>query len=279
MGRLTTRTGFWLTAMAFLLAGFAARAEGTEGSVCDKPLAMVEGKVITASEVEEQIQPQIRALAGQYEGAELAKRIAELRQITATDMAEEELLYAEFKNHEEFKVPQEMVRRRMDSIIQMQAGGSREKFEQRLLTQGASWNEFEERVRKSVAVELLLDQFVRRQVRITPAEIRDYYAKHPAEFSTAARLRLSMIQLKPDGKYAGSLRRPPSSSGMRSARAPISAGSRRTTPRPPTPKPRVTWAGSRNQTWPRRSARQSRGSPPARSLSRSPWRAVWSCSR
>ena len=206
MGRLT-RMGFWLTAVApaLLLAGFAARAEDTAGSVCDKPLAMVEGKVITASEVEEQIQPQMRALAGQHEGAELAERVAELRRITATDMAEEELLYAEFRKHEEFKVPQEMIRRRMDSIIQMQAGGSREKFEQRLLAQGASWNEFEERVRKSVAVELLLDQFVRRQVRITPAEIRDYYAKHPAEFSTAARLRLSMIQLKPDGKYTGKL--------------------------------------------------------------------------
>lgn len=206
MKRLMMRTAFWMATAALLAAGGAARAEGTADVVTDKPLAMVEGKIITASEVEETIEPQIRALAGQYSGEELAKRIADLRKEAATNMAEEELLYAEFRKHEEFKMPQELVRRRMDAIIQAQTGGSREKFEQRLIAQGVPWSEFEERARKSVAVELLLNEFVRRRVHVTPAEVRAYYTAHPAEFSTPARLRLAMIQLKPDGRYAGKLR-------------------------------------------------------------------------
>ena len=191
-----------LTACLLALAAPALRAAENPPMNLDAPAAAVDGKIITYSEANAQITEAVRTLSGQYKGAALDAKIIDLQREVISRIAEDELLYAEFKKRE-FKVPQELQRRRMDAIIRTQSGGSREKFEATLFAQGLSWNDFEEQVRKSVAVDMMIGEFVRRMVRVSPTDIRAYYDAHTAEFSAPARLRLSMILLKPDGKYAG----------------------------------------------------------------------------
>ena len=202
MKRAGLTLGRWLalTTIGLAVHGYAE----TAGDLFfpDAPVAVVEDQVITVSDVVAQTRQEERVLTGQYRGTELEKKIEALRRDAAVHLAEEELLYAEFKK-KEFKVPQDFLRRRIDGIIQAQAGGNREKFEQTLYAQGMTYVEFEQAIRKSAGIELLVNEFVRRPIHISPTEIRTYYQKNPGEFSTPSRVRLAIIQLKPDGRHEG----------------------------------------------------------------------------
>ena len=202
MKQAYSMVGRWLIVTTIGLAVNAYAETVTELLFPDAPVAVVEDQIITVSDVVAQTRAEERILIGQYRGAELEAKIEALRRDTAIHLAEEELLYAEFKK-KEFKVPMEFLRHRIDSIIQVQAGGSQEKFEQTLAAQGMNYAEFEQAVRKSSGIELLINEFVRRAIHISPAEIRAYYLKNPDEFVTPARVRLAIIQLKPDGRYEG----------------------------------------------------------------------------
>jgi len=202
MKRAYSMLGRWLVVTTVGLTVNATAQMANELLFPDAPVAVVENEIITVSDVVAQTRVEERVLISQFRGAELEKKIEDLRRDVAVHLAEEELLHAEFKK-KEFKVPQELLRRRMDTIIQAQAGGNREKFEQTLYAQGMTYGEFEQAVRKSAAIELLVNEFVRRPIHISPAEIRNYYLTHQAEFATPARVRLAIIQLKPDGRYEG----------------------------------------------------------------------------
>ncbi|MFA4944713.1 MAG: peptidylprolyl isomerase [Lentisphaeria bacterium] len=198
-------------AAALAAAAAAPRLLAQQAPAAAKPLytnaivAAVNDELITLQDVDAQIRPQtIRELARQYQGEALERQLQELRRKVVRTLVENELLYADFKA-KGYKVPQELVQRRLDSILVAEAGGNREQFEKSLFERGQTFPEFEEKVRKLVAVDLLVDELIRRPVRISPKEVQAYYDAHATEFAKPRRLRLAMLFLKTDGKHAGDL--------------------------------------------------------------------------
>jgi parvulin-like peptidyl-prolyl isomerase len=169
----------------------------------DAVAAVVGDEIITVSDIVNETRPFEDALRDKYRDKpdELARQTEQLRRSTAQRMVDRELAWCEFKT-KEFKLPPEPVQKRIDEIIQNQAGGNRERFEKMLARDGMSFREFEDKARKMVAVDMLIDEMVRRPVHISPADVKAYYEAHPNEFRQPGRIRLAMIILKKDGRHA-----------------------------------------------------------------------------
>jgi hypothetical protein len=84
-----------------------ASAEG-EPTVVDGIAAVVNGEVITYSQVRALSAPQERLLRQQYTGEELAKKLTELRQLSVKDLIDRRLVIQAFKK-ESYEIPDHIV--------------------------------------------------------------------------------------------------------------------------------------------------------------------------
>ncbi len=190
-----------------LTAPISAQAPPTGAVVTsykDAIVAAVGDETITIYDLDKEVAPQLQALARLPRGKNTDVKVEELRKDVANHLIETELLWQEFKTRG-FKLPLDLLQKRIDGIVFTQAGGSRERFEKQLFDQGLSWSEFEEKLRKNMAADLLVDEFIRRPVHVSPESVRAWYDTHAPEFTIPARIQLSLILLKLDGKYAGKL--------------------------------------------------------------------------
>src|SRR5207248_8092890 len=103
-----------LTAVAFCArSGFAAQT--VEPEVVDGVAAVVNGDVITYSQVRGLVGPREKLLRAQYSGEELVKRIKEAREAALQDLIDRQLIIQAFKK-ENFQVPDHFIEDRMHDI-------------------------------------------------------------------------------------------------------------------------------------------------------------------
>ncbi len=165
----------------------------------DAILAIVNNQVITAFDVRRETALAERELAGTLTGEELKAKVIALREQAIRALIEQELIFAEF-NARGAKVPEALVQERLNEIVSKQAGGNRARFEDALASQQSGLAEFEQKLRKSLAVELMRDEFVRRRVRVSPSDLLAYYQANPDKFNRPGRYRLEAIVVnKADG--------------------------------------------------------------------------------
>ena len=187
--QMTTGTSIGLFCL-FILAGLGAAAQNN--NYVDGIAAVVNGEVITVYEVLQDTQPLESRLRRQYEGEELKNKIEELRKNVAERLIEHELLYAQFENSE-YQLPSEFVEQNVNRIVVNRTGGNWEQFRQQLREQGMTLADFREELKKRLAVDVLLEQKIRRQITVTPAEIADYYQQHLEAYRQGAQVKLSVI--------------------------------------------------------------------------------------
>ena len=188
---------FLLIAIVVLMCGAPAGAQST-----DSVVARVQDEVITAFEVYEESQRLEDTLRSKLGGKELEEALAALRNHTAVRIVEQELIYAEFQTLG-VELPANLVQLRLDRFAKTQANGDRAKFEALVEERGLTMKEFEEKVYRALAIELLVREKVRRNIDIGPAQVKAYYDEHRAEFMRPAEVRLQDIVIKADGKYEG----------------------------------------------------------------------------
>src|SRR5262252_7229877 len=103
----------------------AASAE--EPTVVDGMAAVVNGDVITYSQVRALSAPQERLFRQQYTGHDLEKKLTELRQLAVRDLIDRRLVIQSFKK-ESYESPDHIVDLRIHQIIQESFGGDRNTF-------------------------------------------------------------------------------------------------------------------------------------------------------
>ena len=198
------RTMTNLTWLRLILAAAVWLPAASAQTYYDAIVAQVGDEVITRSDVVSETQQLEESLGRKYRGQEWAEKVEEARNRVCERMVEQELIYAEFKA-KGYKVPAEAIQRRLDTIVTAQAGGNRERFAEMLYAQGLSFTEFEGKVSKLVAVDLLVDELVRRPIHVSPTDIRQYFDEHQEDFAQPARLKLAVILIRNDGRYKGQL--------------------------------------------------------------------------
>jgi len=181
-----------LAGLAGLPIFCAAFAE--EPQVVDGIAAIVNGEVITYSQVRALSAPREKLLRSQLTGKDLENKLLELRQLALKDLIDRRLVIQAFKK-ESYQIPDHFVDQRMQEILRESFGGDRNTFIKTLEAQNYTLGEFKEKEMERMIVAAMRSHNVKTNSIVSPTKIEDYYRKHHEEFTTKEEIKLRMIMI------------------------------------------------------------------------------------
>jgi parvulin-like peptidyl-prolyl isomerase len=156
--------------------------------------AVVNGDVVTFSQVRELMAAQEKSAAEIYHGAELENKVKEMRKQAIQDLIDRSLILQEFKK-KEFTIPDYMIDDTVQRIIRTDFGGDRAAFVRTLQAQGYTMARFREVQKDKMVVQAMRQSKVSDNIIVSPLKIRDYYNKNSAAYTSPAQVKLRMIVL------------------------------------------------------------------------------------
>ena len=176
------------------LAQGAQGAQNKEPQAIDGIAAVVNGEIITHSQVRGVSGPRERLLRTQYKGEELLKQIKEAREGALKDLIDRQLIVQAFKE-EKLALPDYFVEQRMNDIIRESFGGDRATFIKTLQAQNFSLAEFKQMELEKIIVAAMRGKNVKPVVAISPTKVDEYYRKHREEFTSKEEVKLRLIMI------------------------------------------------------------------------------------
>jgi peptidyl-prolyl cis-trans isomerase SurA len=169
-------------------------AYAAEPEIVDGIAAVVNGDIITFSQVRTLVAPREKLLRSQSTGEDLAAKIREARQSALKDLIDRQLIIQAFKK-ENFQIPDHYVDERMHEIIRENFGGDRNTFIKTLEAQNYSLGEFRKLETERMIVQAMRSKNVRRDMIASPAKIEEYYKAHRDEFTAKEQIKLRLIMI------------------------------------------------------------------------------------
>ena len=165
----------------------------------DGILAKVNGKIITTFELNQMTQKSKARLIQTYAPEIASKRIDELNRTALDNFINNVIILDEFKA-KKYEVPRAIIDKELTKEIDQKTGGDHQKFAQMLDRGGLSMEEYKEQVKESIAIELMLNENVKRKVNVTPVDITNYYNDNQQRFVSNAEVRGAIILITKAGK-------------------------------------------------------------------------------
>src|SRR5215813_4585263 len=147
-----------------------------EPTVVDGIAAIVNGEVITYSQVRALCAPQERLIRQQYTGPDLEKKLTELRQAGVKDLVDRRLIIQAFRK-ESYEIPDHLVDMKIHEIIREAFGGDRNTFIKTLEAQNYTLGEFKQKEMEKIIVGAMRGHNVKTNSIISPTKIDEYYRK------------------------------------------------------------------------------------------------------
>jgi peptidyl-prolyl cis-trans isomerase SurA len=169
-------------------------AYGQNAEVVDGIAAVVNGDIITYSQVRGLVVPREKLLRSQYTGEELVKKIKEARELALKDLIDRQLIIQSFKN-EHFQIPDHFVDQRLREIINENFGGDRNTFIKTLEAQNYTLGEFKQMEVERIIVQAMRSKNVKKEIVASPSKIEEYYKAHLSEFTAKEQVKLRMIMI------------------------------------------------------------------------------------
>lgn len=186
-------------AVVFALLSFAGLVRAAE--VLDGVAAVVNGDVITFSQVREVVSARERALRAQFSGQELVNKIKEARMGALKDLIDRQLILQEFKK-KEFNVPTRIIDERVQQVIREDFGGDRQAFLRTLQSQGYTVTRFREMERDKFIVQAMRYSNVKNDLLVSPQKVQEYYGQASKEYQVSDQVHLRMIKFNATGGQA-----------------------------------------------------------------------------
>jgi peptidyl-prolyl cis-trans isomerase SurA len=183
-----------LAACGLALLPICCAAFAQEPQVVDGIAAIVNGDVVTYSQVRMLSAPREKLLRSQFTGKELENKLKEVRQLALKDLIDRRLVIQAFKK-ESFQIPDHIVDQRLHEIIRESFGGDRNTFIKTLEAQNYTLGEFKEKELERIMVQAMRSHNVKTNAIISPTKVDEYYRKHRAEFTTKEEIKLRMIMI------------------------------------------------------------------------------------
>ena len=162
--------------------------------IIDGIAAIVNGDIITYSQVRGLSQPRERLLRTQYHGEELDKQIQVARAAALQDLIDRQLIVQSF-HKEKFELPEHFVDERINDIIRDDFGGDRNTFIKTLQAQNYSLTEFKKMEMDKIIVSAMRSKNVKPVTTISPTKVMDYYKQHRAEFTAKEQVKVRLIMI------------------------------------------------------------------------------------
>ncbi len=189
-------------AVSFLLLAILLPSARAVESV-DGIAAVVNGDIITYSEVRDVVEPREKLLRSQYSGQELIDKIKEARRAALQDLIDRQLIIQDF-NKEKFQIPPHFIDERVDAAIRESFGGDRNTFIKTLQAQNYTLSKFRDLERDKIIVQAWRAKNVKSNLFVAPNKITEYYAQHKNEFSSKEEVKLRMIMIPGQGNSGNS---------------------------------------------------------------------------
>jgi len=187
---------FFLSVAALALLAAVATLPAAE-EVINGIAAIVNGDVVTFSQVRELVAAQEKSVSEIYHGEELQAKIKEMREHAVRDLIDRDLILQEFKK-KEFNIPAYIVDDSIHRIIRQEFGGDRTAFVKTLQAQGYTMARFRDNEKDKITVQAMRQSKTSENVIVSPVKIREFYEQHRDSYSTPAQVKLRMIVLKED---------------------------------------------------------------------------------
>jgi len=171
-----------------------ALGQDDEARVIDGIAAVVNGEVITYSQVRGLSAPRERLLRTQFKGEELEKELKAAREAALQDLIDRQLIVQSFRK-EKFELPDYFVEQRVNDIIRDEFGGDRATFIKTLQAQNYSLTEFKKLEKEKIIVAAMRGKNVKPVTMISPTKVNEYYQKHKAEFTAKEQVKLRLIMI------------------------------------------------------------------------------------
>lgn len=165
--------------------------------------AVVNGEVITFSQVRQIVAAQQKSAAEIYQGAELERKVKEMNSAAIKDLIDRALILQEFKK-KEFNIPSYIIDDSIQRIIRQDFGGDRTAFVKTLQAQGYTMARFRDNEKDKITVQAMRQSKTSENIIVSPVKIRQYYEAHSAAYSTPEQVKLRMIVLKEGDSSSGS---------------------------------------------------------------------------
>jgi parvulin-like peptidyl-prolyl isomerase len=174
--------------------------------VLDGVAAVVNGDVITFSQVREVVGGRERALREQLRGEELVAKLKEVRTAALNDLIDRQLVLQEFKK-KSFSIPDYYLDERVQQIVRQEFGGDRQAFVRTLEAQGYSLAKFREVEKEKVIVQAMRQQITSKAViMVPPQKIEAYYRENRERYASPDSVKLRMICIKRGANESGAKR-------------------------------------------------------------------------
>ena len=172
----------------------AALGQDDEARVIDGIAAIVNGEVITYSQVRGLSAPRERLLRTQFKGEQLEKELKAAREAALQDLIDRQLIVQSFQK-EKYELPDYFVEQRINDIIRDEFGGDRATFIKTLQAQNYSLSEFRKLEKEKIIVAAMRGKNVKPVTTISPTKVNEYYQKHKAEFTAKEQVKLRLIMI------------------------------------------------------------------------------------
>lgn len=189
-----------MTAVAFAAVPLSiAQSSQPQPQVVDGIAAVVNGDVITYSQVRQLVMPREQVLRQQFKGEELQKQIKAARDAALKDLIDRQLIVQDFKK-QGFNLPEWLVDQRIEEIVRDNFGGDRNTFIKTLQAQNYTLGQFKKEEMDKIIVQAMRGKNVKKSsVTVSPTKVQEYWEKHRAEFMSKEQVKLRMIMIPTHG--------------------------------------------------------------------------------
>ncbi len=167
--------------------------------IVDGIAAVVNGDVITFSQVRELVRAREQQLRQSLSGKELVDKIKELREGALQDLIDRQLILQEFKK-QGLQLPDYVIEEHVQTIIRADFGGDRAAFQRTLAAQGYTMAQFRDIERDKIVVQAMRRKSLGNAPLISPGKVEKFYTENRQEYSSEAKMQLRLITI---GKNSG----------------------------------------------------------------------------
>ena len=183
-----------LAVCGLALSPLCQAAYAQDAEIVDGIAAIVNGEVVTYSQVRMSSMPREKVLRAQFRGDELLNKIKEIRMAALQDLIDRQLIIQAFKK-ESYQIPDHYVDERVHDIIRESFGGDRNTFIKTLEAQNYTLGEFKKLETERMIVQAMRSKNVKLQTIVSPTKIEDYYKNHRDEFTAKEQIKLRLIMV------------------------------------------------------------------------------------
>ena len=164
--------------------------------LADGIAAVVNNKVITYVQINEQVAETQKLLQQNYTGEELFQRVKEAKLNVLKALIDRELILQEFKDNMKGVIPDTYTNERINDVIRDEYGGDRVAFIKTLYERGVTMQKYKDEIQNNAIFGYMLNKNVVQTVLVSPYQIEQYYQQNLRLFQQDEQIKVSTIVLR-----------------------------------------------------------------------------------